>query len=80
MTGTYGYIDNVLMGVSVENADYTYRVEHLRKAPAAVRFLSVEPLLGPIPRLALQGVHWVIVGGRVGPWSAQIGPAMGEKN
>jgi len=66
--------DNVWMGVSVENADYTYRIEHLRKAPAAVRFLSVEPLLGPIPRLPLQGVHWVIVGGESGPGARTIDP------
>jgi len=64
--------DNIWMGVSVENADYTYRIEHLRKAPAAVRFLSVEPLLGPIPRLPLQGVHWVIVGGESGPGARNI--------
>jgi protein gp37 len=60
------------MGVSIENADYTYRVEHLRKVPAAVRFLSVEPLLGPILRLPLQGIHWVIVGGESGPGSRNI--------
>ncbi len=66
--------DNVWMGVSVENADYTYRIEHLRKAPAAVRFLSVEPLLGPIPRLPLQGVQWVIVGGESGPGVRNLDP------
>src|SRR5437867_7013881 len=55
------------MGVSVENTDYTYRIEHLRKVPASVRFLSVEPLIGPIPKLPLQGIHWVIVGGESGP-------------
>ena len=60
-------IDHVWMGVSVENQDYTYRIEHLRKVPASVRFLSVEPLLGPIPRLPLQGIHWVIAGGESGP-------------
>jgi len=55
------------MGVSVENEDYVWRIEHLREVPAAVRFLSVEPLLGPIPRLPLDGIDWVIVGGESGP-------------
>ncbi len=66
--------DNIWMGVSVENAEYTYRIEHLRKVPAAVRFLSVEPLLGPIPRLPLQGIQWVIVGGESGPGARIIDP------
>ncbi len=59
--------ENVWLGVSVENALYTHRVQTLAKIPAKVRFLSVEPLLGPIPRLPLRGVHWVIVGGESGP-------------
>lgn len=59
--------DNVWQGVSIENADYTWRIEHLFKVPAAVRFLSVEPLLGPIPKLPLKGISWVIVGGESGP-------------
>jgi len=58
---------NVWQGVSVENARYTSRVDDLVKVPAAVRFLSVEPLLGPILALPLDGVHWVIVGGESGP-------------
>lgn len=66
--------DNIWMGVSVENAHYTYRTEHLRKVRAAVRFLSVEPLLGPIPRLPLQGIHWVIVGGESGPGARKMDP------
>ena len=67
------------MGVSVENAEYTYRIEHLRKAPAAIRFLSVEPLLGPIPRLPLQGIHWVIVGGESGPGARNVDPGWVRK-
>jgi protein gp37 len=59
--------DNVWMGVSVENADYTWRIDELRKVPAAIRFLSVEPLLGPIDDLPLDDIHWVIVGGESGP-------------
>jgi protein gp37 len=57
---------NVWMGVSVESAEYTDRVRDLARVPAAVRFLSVEPLLGPIPDLPLAGIHWVIVGGESG--------------
>ena len=57
---------NVWMGVSVERADYTFRIEHLRRTPAKVRFLSLEPLLGPLPRLELGGIDWVIVGGESG--------------
>jgi protein gp37 len=58
---------NVWMGVSVESADYAFRIDHLRGVGAAVRFLSVEPLLGPIPHLDLGRIHWVIVGGESGP-------------
>jgi len=58
---------NVWMGTSVENSDYVCRVRSLQKVPAKVRFLSVEPLLGPIPNLILKGIHWVIVGGESGP-------------
>ncbi len=58
---------NVWQGVSVENARYLWRIEHLRKVPAAIRFLSVEPLLGAIPNLPLDGIQWVIVGGESGP-------------
>ena len=58
---------NVWMGTSIENTDYLWRAMELREVPAQVRFLSVEPLLGPIPRLPLKGIHWVIVGGESGP-------------
>jgi protein gp37 len=57
----------IWMGVSVESADYVERIEHLRKTGAFVKFLSVEPLLGPIPKLKLHGIDWVIVGGESGP-------------
>lgn len=66
---------NVWMGVSVENAEYTYRIAHLQRVPAAIRFLSVEPLLGPISRLALKGIDWVIVGGESGPRARPMEPA-----
>ena len=58
--------DNVWMGVSVENQAYAHRVDSLRQVPAAVRFLSCEPLLGPLD-LNLEGIHWIIVGGESGP-------------
>jgi len=57
---------NVWQGVSVESARYTRRICDLQRVPATVRFLSVEPLLGPIPHLPLKGIHWVIVGGESG--------------
>jgi protein gp37 len=57
---------NLWMGVSVERRDYVYRIAHLRRVPARVRFLSLEPLLGPLGRLNLRGIGWVIVGGESG--------------
>ena len=58
---------NVWMGVSVENSNYTFRIDHLRQTEAHTKFLSLEPLLGPLPRLNLKGIDWVIVGGESGP-------------
>ena len=58
---------NVWQGVSIENSRYVGRLAHLREIPAAVRFVSLEPLLGPLPHLPLEGVSWVIVGGESGP-------------
>jgi protein gp37 len=66
---------NVWQGVSVENARYTSRIHYLRAAPASVRFLSVEPLLGSIPKLPLDGIDWVIVGGESGPGHRLVDPA-----
>jgi len=58
---------NVWMGVSVERKDYVDRIDHLRKTGAAVKFLSLEPLLGPLPNLNLDDIDWAIVGGESGP-------------
>lgn len=58
---------NVWMGVSVETQAYTYRIDHLRQTGARVKFLSLEPLLGPLSQLDLHGINWVIVGGESGP-------------
>ena len=61
------WADNIWMGVSVENESYTYRIDRLRETGAAIKFLSLEPLLGPLDNLCLDGIDWVIVGGESGP-------------
>lgn len=58
---------NVWMGVSVENDTYTFRIDHLRQINAYIKFLSLEPLLGPLSHLDLNNINWVIVGGESGP-------------
>jgi protein gp37 len=58
--------------VSVESGEYSWRIDRLRTVPAAVRFLSVEPLLGPLQGLDLRGIDWVIVGGESGPGARPI--------
>ena len=58
---------NVWMGVTVEDNDSRFRIEHLRRTRAKIKFLSLEPLLEPLPRLNFRGMHWVIVGGESGP-------------
>jgi protein gp37 len=58
---------NVWMGVSVENSDFVWRIDHLRRTPAAIKFLSLEPLLGPLDHLDLSGIDWAIAGGESGP-------------
>lgn len=63
---------NVWMGVSVERTDYTCRIDHLRGTGARLKFLSLEPLLGPLPDLDLRGIHWAIVGGESGPGSRPV--------
>lgn len=59
--------ENVWMGVSVENGDYVRRIDDLRKVPSAVRFVSFEPLLGPVGEVNLERIDWAIVGGESGP-------------
>ena len=58
---------NIWIGVSVENDEVVERIDDLRCVPSVVRFLSLEPLIGPLPNLNLDGIHWVIVGGESGP-------------
>ena len=59
--------ENIWMGVSVENDKYKYRIQMLRQCDAKVKFVSFEPLLGPINNLSLKVINWVIVGGESGP-------------
>jgi protein gp37 len=63
---TLPWAGHIWQGVSVENADYTFRIDLLRQTPARIKFLSIEPLLGPIPELDLRGINWAIVGGESG--------------
>ena len=72
LTSKIKWPDNVWMGVSVENAGCAPRVDHLREVPAAVRFLSLEPLISAVPNLDLTDVHWVIAGGESGPGARPI--------
>lgn len=65
---------HVWMGVSVENCQFVHRIEDLRTTRAKVKFLSLEPLLGPLPRLELRDIHWVIVGGESGPGARPMQP------
>ncbi len=66
--------ENIWMGTSVESSDFTPRIHELRQVPALVRFLSVEPLLGPIQQLPLSGINWCIVGGESGPGARPMDP------
>jgi len=63
---------NIWMGVTVESSDYLLRIDHLRKTEARIKFISFEPLLGPIRNIDLSGIDWVIVGGESGPGARSI--------
>jgi protein gp37 len=67
LAARFDWTDNLWMGTSVENERVIARIDALRRVPARVRFLSLEPLLGPLPSLTLGGIDWVIVGGESGP-------------
>lgn len=69
------WLPHIWMGVSIENDDYTFRADHLRQTHAHTKFLSLEPLLGPVPSLDLSGLDWVIVGGESGPGARPMKPA-----
>jgi len=66
---------HIWMGVSVENARFQHRIDHLRDTHAHVKFLSLEPLLGPLPNLDLANIDWVIVGGESGPHARPMNPS-----
>jgi protein gp37 len=68
------WAENIWMGVSVENGVYTDRIDDLRRTGAAIKFLSLEPLLGPLDGLSLDGIDWVIVGGESGPGARPMKP------
>jgi len=74
LSSQLNWSDNVWMGVSVENEKVTSRIDNLRATEARVKFLSVEPLIGPLPKLNLNGIHWVIVGGESGPGAREMDP------
>jgi protein gp37 len=65
---------HIWMGVSVENQRHSFRIDHLQATPATVKFLSLEPLLGPLPNLNLHEIDWVIVGGESGPGARPVRP------
>jgi protein gp37 len=67
-------LPNVWLGVSIENDEYAWRADSLRETPATVRFLSLEPLLGPLPSLSLDGIDWVIAGGESGKGHRPMAP------
>jgi protein gp37 len=66
---------NIWVGVSIELDQYRWRADHLRKVPAHTRFISAEPLLGPLENLNLEGIHWLITGGESGPGHRPCDPA-----
>ena len=74
MADRLNWSDNIWMGVSVETQRYRFRIDHLRGVPCRIRFLSLEPLIGPLPSLDLAGIHWVIVGGESGQNARPIDP------
>jgi protein gp37 len=65
---------HIWMGVSAEDKDYKYRIDHLRKTSAHIKFLSLEPLLGPLGKLNLRKIDWAIVGGESGPYARPMDP------
>jgi protein gp37 len=74
LSGELDWQPNVWMGVSVESEDYSFRIDHLRETNAHIKFLSLEPLLSPLPKLNLKGMDWVIVGGESGPGARAMRP------
>ena len=71
---------HIWMGVSVENARFVQRIDHLRETHARVKFLSLEPLLGPLHNLNLRNIDWVIVGGESGPHARPMNASWVERH
>jgi len=69
---TLRWTSNIWQGVTVESNDYTCRIDDLRKVPATIKFISFEPLIGPVQDLNLEGIDWAIVGGESGPGARPI--------
>lgn len=67
LSSKINWTNNIWMGVSIENDSFVYRSDILKKTDAHVKFISAEPLLGPLPSLYLDGIDWLIVGGESGP-------------
>jgi len=74
MSPNLTWTENIWAGVTVENASNLHRIEDLQSSEAKVKFLSLEPLLGPIKELNLGGIDWVIVGGESGPGARHLDP------
>jgi protein gp37 len=72
LAGHFRWPPNVWMGVTIENRRFVHRADALRQVPAAVRFISAEPLLGPLDELRLDGIDWLIAGGESGPRHRRI--------
>jgi len=79
MSSGLDWPERVWAGVSVENRDYAFRLDHLRETEARVRFVSFEPLLGPVTGVDLSGIDWVIVGGESGPGARPMDPQWVEE-
>ncbi len=78
IAGKLEWPTNLWMGVSVEHMRTSDRIDHLRQVPAATRFLSCEPLIGPLENLDLSGIHWVIAGGESGPRARPMDPSWAQ--
>lgn len=71
---TLPWAPHIWAGVTIESNEYAFRADHLRKVPADVRFVSAEPLLGPLDDVSLEGIQWLIVGGESGPKHRSLDP------
>lgn len=78
-TNSCGSLPNVWLGTSVERQDVVHRIDELKSVHAAIRFISFEPLIGPVGRVNLRGIHWAIVGGESGPNARPIAPEWVEE-